>query len=95
MVDAPDRSLTYSYLLNKYGLTLTWKQAAAELGVYWENVRRLCQRGEIRAQKVGRAWVLTTRALADYVDCGPARDQVGRRTERGLGKRERGNTLSL
>ncbi len=65
-----DRSLTYSYLLEKYGLSLTWEQAAEELGVYWENVRRLCQRGEIRAAKVGRAWLLTTKALADYIDRG-------------------------
>lgn len=84
-VNMPDRSLTYSYLLDKYGLTLTWKQAAGELGVYWENVRRLCQRGEIQAQKVGRAWLLTTRALADYIDFGPAGERP-RRQGHGRGK---------
>lgn len=62
------RSLTYSYLLEKYGLSLTWEQAAEELGVYWENIRRMCRSGEIRAEKVGRKWMLTTKALADYID---------------------------
>jgi excisionase family DNA binding protein len=71
-VTMPDRSLTYDYLLNKYGLTISWQDAARELGVYWENLRKMCQRGEIRAQKVGRAWLLTTKALADYIDHGPA-----------------------
>jgi excisionase family DNA binding protein len=65
-------SLTYEYLLKKYGLTITFKEAAAELGVYWENIRKLCKRGDIAAQKVGKSWLLTTKALADYIDHGPA-----------------------
>ncbi len=67
-----DESLTYVYLLEKYGLSISWEDAAKELGVYWENIRCMCQRGEIRAEKVGRSWLLTTKALADYIDCGPA-----------------------
>ena len=65
-------SLTYQYLLDRYGLTISFHQAAKELGVYWENLRRLCKTGDIRADKVGRAWMLTTKALADYIDQGPA-----------------------
>lgn len=86
----PDRSLTYDYLLDKYGLTISWEEAAAEMGVYWENLRKMCQRGEIRAQKVGRAWLLTTKALADYIDHGPATEQAPPPANR---KRER--VLSL
>lgn len=71
----PDRSLTYSYLLEKYGLALTWEQAAEELGVYWERIREKCRAGDIAAEKVGRKWVLTTKALADYIDQGPAERQ--------------------
>lgn len=70
-----DRSLTYSYLLKKYGLSLTWEQAAKELGVYWERVREKCRTGDIAAEKVGRKWVLTAKALAEYIDHGPARRQ--------------------
>lgn len=65
-----NHSPTYTYLLEKYGLTITWAQAATELGVYWENIRKLCKRGDIAAQKVGRSWMLTTKALADFIDNG-------------------------
>lgn len=77
-----DRSQTYQYLLDKYGLTISFHQAAEELGVYWENLRRLCKTGDIRADKVGRAWMLTTKALADYIDHGPAQQAPSPR-ERG------------
>lgn len=86
----PDRSLTYQYLLDKYGLVISWKDASEELGVYWENVRRLCLQGEIKARKVGRSWMLTTKALADYIDHGPATEQAPPPANR---KRER--VLSL
>lgn len=65
------RSLTYAYLLDKYGLRITWEDAAAELGIYWENLRKMCKSGDIAAQKVGRKWVLTTKALADFIDGKP------------------------
>ena len=78
-----ESSLTYQYLLGKYGLTLTFQEAAQELDVYWENLRRMCKTGEIRANKVGRKWLLTTKALADYIDQGPA-EQIST-----PGKRER------
>ncbi len=68
----PNSSLTYAYLLKKYGLVISWDDAAKELGIYWETLRRLCTRGEIPIEKVGRSWLLTTRALADFIDYGPA-----------------------
>ncbi len=68
-------SLTYQYLLDRYGLTISFRDAAQELGVYWENLRKKCQSGEIRANKVGRKWMLTTKALADYIDHGPVTPQ--------------------
>jgi len=67
-----DKSLTYQYLLDRYGLTISFQDAAEELGVYWERLRERCRSGEIRAEKVGRSWMLTTKALADYIDHGPA-----------------------
>ncbi len=72
-----NHSLTYSYLMEKYGLVISFRDAANELDVYWENLRRLCQRGEIKVQKVGRAWMLTTKALADYIDYGLAGGSKG------------------
>ncbi len=70
--EEPAQSLTYAYLLGKYGLIISWQEAAAELGVYWEQIRRMCAKGDIDTQKIGRSWLLTTRALADYIDHGPA-----------------------
>lgn len=72
MENSREHSLTYAYLLNKYGLKISWEEAAEELGVYWENLRKLCKNGDIIAQKVGRKWVLTTKALADFIDNGAA-----------------------
>ena len=63
-------STTYEYLLQKYGTTLTFEQAAKEIGLYWQTVRVMCARGDIPAIKAGRKWVLTTKALATYIDEG-------------------------
>lgn len=62
---------TYEYLLQKYGISLTFQQAAKELGLHWQTVRIMCARGDIPARKAGRKWVLTTRALATFIDEGP------------------------
>lgn len=59
---------THEYLLNKYGPTLTFQQAAEILRLHWQTVREMCLRGEIKAPKAGRKWVLTTKAIADYLD---------------------------
>lgn len=59
---------TYEYLLNKYGVTLTFQQASSETGIFWQTIREMCLRGEIKTVKAGRKWVLTTKALADYLD---------------------------
>lgn len=59
---------THEYLLNKYGVTISFQDAAKELGLYWQTVRVMCARGEIQAIKAGRKWVLTTKALAEYLD---------------------------
>lgn len=82
MDNSQSRSLTYAYLLDKYGLKITWEEAAAELGVYWENLRKMCKSGDIAAQKVGRKWVLTTRALADFID-GEQREPEPQKKKRG------------
>jgi len=42
---------TYEYLLQKYGTTLTFEQAAKELGLHWQTIRVMCARGDIPAIK--------------------------------------------
>lgn len=59
---------THEYLMNKYGTTLTFQQAAEETGIYWQTLREMCLRGDIKTPRAGRKWVLTTKALADYLD---------------------------
>lgn len=60
--------MTYQYLLNKYGVALTFEQAAKELNLHWQTVRQMCLRGEIKAVRSGRKWILTTKALSDYIE---------------------------
>lgn len=59
---------THEYLLQKYGTTLTFQQASEEIGVYWQTIREMCLRGEIKTPRAGYKWVLTTKALAEYLD---------------------------
>lgn len=59
---------TYEYLLQKYGTTLTFQQASGEIGLHWQTIREMCSRREIKAIKAGRKWILTTKALAEYLD---------------------------
>ena len=59
---------TLEYLLKKYGATLTFDEASKELNLHWQTIREMCARGEIKAKKAGRKWVLTTKALAEYLD---------------------------
>lgn len=63
-------SITHEYLLKKYGPTLSFQQAAEETGLYWETIRQLCARGVIRTARAGRKWVLTAKALSEYLDKG-------------------------
>lgn len=67
----PDTA-TYTYLINKYGLTMTFEQAAELLGIYKDTVRVLCKQGKINTQRAGYKWILTTRAIADFIDNGSA-----------------------
>ena len=59
---------THEYLLKKYGTTLTFEQASEEIGLHWQTIREMCLRGDIITVKAGRKWVLTTKALAEYLD---------------------------
>lgn len=59
---------THEYLLQKYGTTLTFQQASEEIGIFWQTIREMCLRGEIKTLKRGRKWILTTKALAKYLD---------------------------
>ena len=43
---------TYEYLLQKYGTTLTFEQAAKELGIPPTDNRVMCARGDIPAIKL-------------------------------------------
>lgn len=66
----------YEYLLNKYGVTLTFEQASEEIGLHWQTIREMCLRGEIKAIKAGRKWILTTKALAEYLDNGVSTETI-------------------
>lgn len=59
---------TYEYLLNKYGTTLSFQEAQDEIGVYWQTIREMCLRGDIKTARAGRRWILTTKALANFLD---------------------------
>ncbi len=59
---------THEYLLQKYGTVLTFQEAAKEIGVAWQTVRNLCLQNKMFALRAGRRWILTTKALADYLD---------------------------
>ena len=59
---------THDYLLQKYGVTLTFQQASDETGLFWQTIREMCLRGEIVTPRAGRRWILTTKALAAYLD---------------------------
>lgn len=61
---------THEYLLQKYGPTLTFQQASEITGIYWQTIREMCLRGEIKTPKAGRHWVLTTKAISDFLDNG-------------------------
>lgn len=59
---------THEHLLNKYGVTLTFQQASEETGIFWQTIREMCKRGVIKTPKNGSRYVLTTKALAQYLD---------------------------
>lgn len=67
---------TYEYLLQKYGVRLTFKQAAEILGLHWQTVREMCLRGEIKTARAGRRWVLTTKAIAKFLDSEEKQSEV-------------------
>lgn len=45
---------------------LSTKQAASQLGITQQLVRRYCEQGRIKAEKVGRDWVMTQAALDSF-----------------------------
>lgn len=59
---------THEYLLQKYGVTISFIDASKETGLYWQTLREMCARKEIDTPRRGRKWILTTKALADYLD---------------------------
>lgn len=66
---------THDFLLQKYGTTLSFEQAASELRLHPQTIRMMCQRGDIKTSRAGKKWVLTTKAIAEFLDspsCGKA-----------------------
>ena len=47
---------------------LSLGEAAARSGLSTGFLRRLCRMGALRATKVGRDWVITWRAVAEYLE---------------------------
>lgn len=60
--------MTHEYLLQKYGVRVDFVQAGEILGLHWQTVREMCLRGEIKAVRAGRRWIVTTKAIADFLD---------------------------
>ena len=46
---------------------ISLSEAAAEFGVSAGHLRYLVGRGEVRGRKIGRNWVTTRKAVADYM----------------------------
>lgn len=46
---------------------LTLKEAAQRCGLSPDHLRRLAERGDIWAQKIGRDWLTTEKAVRDYL----------------------------
>lgn len=67
---------THDYLLNKYGTTLSFQQASKEIGLHWQTIREMCLRGDIKTVRAGRKWILTTKALAEYLDNCTSKEEV-------------------
>jgi excisionase family DNA binding protein len=44
----------------------TTKQAAAELNIQPRSVKQLCQRGILKAEKIGRDWLIETSEVERY-----------------------------
>lgn len=59
---------THEYLLGEYGVKVSFDQASEILGLHWQTIREMCLRGDIKAVRAGRKWILTTKALAEYLD---------------------------
>jgi excisionase family DNA binding protein len=45
---------------------MTTREAAERLGVSVRAVQALIQRGRLKAEKIGRDWILLTRDVEDY-----------------------------
>jgi hypothetical protein len=67
---------THEYLLQKYGTTLSFQQAAQEIGLHWQTIRVMCLRGDIETARAGRKWILTTKALAEYLDSSRKKGEI-------------------
>ena len=64
-------SCTFDYLLEKYGLTVRSRDAAAVLGCHPNTVCAMCADGTLPgAIKVGRRWVIPTAKLAAIIEGG-------------------------
>lgn len=46
---------------------ISLEQAAAQSGLSSAHLRRLAEKGRLRAQKIGRNWVTTAEAVTEYV----------------------------
>jgi excisionase family DNA binding protein len=47
---------------------ISLKEAAGRSGLSTSFLRRLCRLGKVKAIKVGRDWVITWRAVAEYLE---------------------------
>lgn len=50
-------------------ITVNVKQAASMMGVHYETVLDMISEGKLPAAKIGRAFILLTRDVCDYIEC--------------------------
>lgn len=62
---------------------LTTKQAATELGIQPGSVKKLCQREILKAERIGRDWLISPDEVERYK---VERRSAGRPTRRGTGE---------
>ena len=77
---------------------LNIRQAAYHLSLTPQQIRNLCRNGKIKAEQVGKSWVIKESDISDYYDkssCGAAEDQASYFTRDQILKRKKPIVLSF
>ena len=66
-------TITTDYLISRYGVTITPKDAAKVLHQHPVHIRALCQSGKLPAVRIGDRWHIPTAKLAEIIEAGDVR----------------------